>query len=145
MTKKIEYLFDDRIFNNKFSCDLDKCKGACCTVKGTLGAPIDETEILIIEKNKFLDYEATNFFGNEKELFEVLKLLNDGKLLCVENLASTYDTSTRSIRRDFELIKEVCGDVLISPQKGCYQAVQKFILNETLNAQKDDEKGYYVH
>ncbi len=65
---------------------------------------------------------------------EILKLLNDGKLLCVENLASTYDTSTRSIRRDFELIKEVCGDVLISPQKGCYQAVQKFILNETLNA-----------
>lgn len=57
MTDKTEYLFDDRIFNNKFSCDLDKCKGACCTVKGTLGAPIDETEIPIIEKNKFFTYK----------------------------------------------------------------------------------------
>ena len=45
-----EYIIDDRIFDVKFSCDLEKCKGACCTLEGTLGAPILEEEIDKIEK-----------------------------------------------------------------------------------------------
>ena len=52
-------------------------------------------------------------------VIEILKLLNDGKILSIENLAAVYDTSTRSIRRDLELIKEIFGDLLISPKKGC--------------------------
>ncbi|WP_041963746.1 DeoR family transcriptional regulator [Sulfurospirillum cavolei] len=67
-------------------------------------------------------------------VIEILKLLNDGKILCIDNLASSYDTSTRSIRRDLELIKEIFGDLLISPKKGCYQAVEKRVLNDTLNS-----------
>ena len=43
---------DERIYNIKFYCDLNKCKGACCTVKGTLGAPLKKEEIVLIEKNK---------------------------------------------------------------------------------------------
>lgn len=38
-------IIDDRIFEVKFSCDLSRCKGACCTVHGTLGAPIIQDEI----------------------------------------------------------------------------------------------------
>jgi len=42
---------DDRIFELKFSCDLSVCKGACCTVEGTLGAPLKKEELSEIEKN----------------------------------------------------------------------------------------------
>lgn len=34
----------------KFSCDLDRCKGACCTMPGATGAPILEAEIPMLEK-----------------------------------------------------------------------------------------------
>ncbi len=44
MTDK-EYNIDERIFSINFSCDADKCKGACCTVEGTLGAPLNGSEI----------------------------------------------------------------------------------------------------
>jgi predicted DNA-binding transcriptional regulator YafY len=65
---------------------------------------------------------------------QILKELNDGKLLCIESLASSFDTSTRSIRRDFELIRDIFGDIFINPQKGCYQAIQKTVLDETMNS-----------
>ncbi len=67
-------------------------------------------------------------------VIEILKDLDDGKLLCLENLACKYDTSERSIRRDFELIKDIYGDILISPRKGCYQGVSKALLENTLNS-----------
>lgn len=40
-----KYLIDDRIFKTKFLCDLGKCKGACCTLKGAGGAPILDSEV----------------------------------------------------------------------------------------------------
>ncbi len=43
---------DERIYTTKFCCDLIKCKGACCTVKGTLGAPLKESELKVIERYK---------------------------------------------------------------------------------------------
>jgi hypothetical protein len=42
------YLSDD-IAEKQFVCDLEKCKGACCT-EGDLGAPLDEEELAILEK-----------------------------------------------------------------------------------------------
>jgi hypothetical protein len=39
------YRIDDRIYSVKFTCDIDICKGACCTLNGTLGAPLKEEEI----------------------------------------------------------------------------------------------------
>jgi hypothetical protein len=33
-----------------FSCDLKKCKGACCTLESELGAPINKNEIEEIDK-----------------------------------------------------------------------------------------------
>ena len=71
--------------------------------------------------------------SSTKRVIEILKDLNDGKKLCIENLSYNYDTSTRSIRRDFELIKDIFGDILISPQKGCYQVITKTLLDNTLN------------
>ena len=66
----------DEIFSQKFTCDLDKCKGACCTVESEFGAPLTEEEILLIEENyaeveKYLPDEHkqeinTNGFYEEK-------------------------------------------------------------------------------
>jgi len=41
---------DETIFTAEFCCDLSKCRGACCTISGTLGAPTDMEEIPVIEK-----------------------------------------------------------------------------------------------
>jgi predicted DNA-binding transcriptional regulator YafY len=67
-------------------------------------------------------------------VFEIVKALNDGQTVCVDRFAQMYETSTRSIRRDLELIREVFGDILIKRDQGCYQAVSKVVLEKTLNS-----------
>lgn len=42
-------IVDERIPFIKFSCDLETCKGACCTVKGGKGAPLQDFEIFEIQ------------------------------------------------------------------------------------------------
>ena len=64
---------------------------------------------------------------------EILKLLNSGKQVCISNLASNYNVSLRTIRRDFELIKELFGDFL-SKNGDCYRAYKKILLDVVLNA-----------
>jgi len=36
------------VLKTHFSCDLEKCKGACCTFESEFGAPLQEEEIKII-------------------------------------------------------------------------------------------------
>ncbi len=67
-------------------------------------------------------------------VIEILKELDNGKLLCIKNLAYKYNISERSVQRDFELIREVYGDILLSPRKGCYQTASKNLLENTLNS-----------
>jgi hypothetical protein len=38
------------IAETKFACDLNACKGACCTFPGGRGAPLQDDEVLEIEK-----------------------------------------------------------------------------------------------
>ena len=64
---------------------------------------------------------------------EILKHLNEGKKLCVTQLAQTYEVSDRTIRRDFELIRELFGDFM-SKEGECYQAYKKVLLEEVLTA-----------
>jgi len=45
-----EALVSEDIFEKKFVCHLDKCKGQCC-VSGDRGAPLVEDEITIIQNN----------------------------------------------------------------------------------------------
>ncbi len=40
-----DVLIREEIFEVKFSCDLQKCKGACCTLKSDLGAPLKKEEV----------------------------------------------------------------------------------------------------
>ncbi len=37
--------FDVEIFTEPFACDLEQCRGACCTIPGCYGAPLDEREL----------------------------------------------------------------------------------------------------
>ncbi len=43
-------LISTEIFDRKFVCDLNACKGACC-VEGDTGAPLTQDEIAIIERD----------------------------------------------------------------------------------------------
>lgn len=43
-------LINREVFETKFTCDLDKCKGACCTMESEYGAPLTHEEIDIINE-----------------------------------------------------------------------------------------------
>jgi hypothetical protein len=45
-----DVLVRDEIVEIPFSCDLKKCKGACCTLESELGAPVNKVEIDEIRK-----------------------------------------------------------------------------------------------
>jgi hypothetical protein len=49
---------DEDIIEAHFSCDLEKCKGACCTFVGDFGAPVLDEEVGLIEDamNKITPY-----------------------------------------------------------------------------------------
>lgn len=49
MIKVGEVLVSDDIKEKEFVCNLDKCKGACC-VEGDYGAPLEESELKILEE-----------------------------------------------------------------------------------------------
>lgn len=40
-----DILVEDRIASTHFECDLQKCKGACCTFPGEYGAPLLDEEV----------------------------------------------------------------------------------------------------
>jgi hypothetical protein len=40
-----EIFVEERIADLPFACDLTRCKGACCTLKGGRGAPLDDREV----------------------------------------------------------------------------------------------------
>ncbi|MCR4941804.1 MAG: WYL domain-containing protein [Campylobacter sp.] len=67
-------------------------------------------------------------------VIEILRDLQNGRVLSIKNLASYYETSERSIRRDFELIAEIFGDILISPKKGEFAMIQKAVLENVLES-----------
>ena len=58
-------LLDEEIKDIKFSCDLNKCKGACCTFHGDWGAPVSDGEIEILKESvgvvrKYLSKKSLN-------------------------------------------------------------------------------------
>jgi len=45
-----DVMINTEVFDIKFTCDLEKCKGACCTMESEFGAPITAEEVDIIER-----------------------------------------------------------------------------------------------
>ncbi len=56
------------VFEKQFVCDLAACKGACC-VEGSGGAPLDEHEIELLEKN----YETAKKYLSPQSVEEIEK------------------------------------------------------------------------
>lgn len=71
-----DILVDEKIGSTHFSCDLTKCKGACCTFPGEYGAPILESEIESIKKS----YPHAIEYLSEKSLNAIEK---DGLLTVI--------------------------------------------------------------
>jgi hypothetical protein len=44
-----EILIDEELLTEKFCCNLEACKGACCTFPGEFGAPVLDEEKALIE------------------------------------------------------------------------------------------------
>lgn len=40
-----DVILNPELLNQKFTCDLEKCKGACCTMESEFGAPLTQEEI----------------------------------------------------------------------------------------------------
>jgi hypothetical protein len=75
-----DILVRPEIAETKFACDLDKCKGACCTLESEYGAPLLEEEIkkivdVLAKAKKYLPekniqiIEADGFFENKEGEF----------------------------------------------------------------------------
>jgi len=45
-----EAVIDDAVAQASFCCNVRKCKGACCCIEGGRGAPLEDDEVLEIEK-----------------------------------------------------------------------------------------------
>ncbi len=45
-----EAVIDDEVGKESFCCDLRECKGACCTLPGSRGAPLEDNEVLELRK-----------------------------------------------------------------------------------------------
>jgi hypothetical protein len=58
-------LISSEIFEQWFQCDLNKCKGACCTMESAFGAPIKKEEVENIEKNLSI---ITEYLPNEHSI-----------------------------------------------------------------------------
>ena len=49
MFKVHNVILSEDIATTRFACDISRCKGACCVV-GDAGAPVDESEMAVLEK-----------------------------------------------------------------------------------------------
>lgn len=62
----------------------------------------------------------------------IIKYLNEGKKITLENLAMEFDVSDRTIRRDFNVIEQVLGTDFIKKENNLYFAVEKNLLSDIL-------------
>ena len=81
-------LISEDIFDKKFVCDLNACKGECC-VSGDSGAPLDKKELKILDKiydsKTYTKEEILEFCKKYKEFFS--------KYVCFDwqNMFINYD------------------------------------------------------
>ncbi|MCX6153756.1 MAG: DUF3109 family protein [Candidatus Kapabacteria bacterium] len=64
---------EKELLKAKFACDLDKCKGACCTFPGDYGAPVADDEIVSLDlavepAKKYLTENSKNYISNHSYL-----------------------------------------------------------------------------
>lgn len=47
----LDTVVDGALATERFACDLGACKGACCTMPGGRGAPLEDSEVDLIEQS----------------------------------------------------------------------------------------------
>lgn len=87
-----EVVVDDAVTVTDFCCDLKQCKGACCTLEGGRGAPLEDDEVLEIQKaypivKKYLDEENIQTIA-ARGLYEGTK--GDFSTTCIERRACVF-------------------------------------------------------
>ncbi len=65
-----DILITQGVLETKFTCDLSKCKGACCTMESDYGALISEAEIKKIER----DYDIIKEYLPQENIEEIEKI-----------------------------------------------------------------------
>ena len=65
-----EAIVDERLADERFACDVAKCKGACCTLPGGGGAPLQDEEVAELERA----YPAAKKYLSERNLQVVERL-----------------------------------------------------------------------
>ena len=66
-------------------------------------------------------------------ILEMIRELQNGKTLNVDTLAMNYEITDRTIRRDFALIEQIFGDILIHPGTKSYAMVQRNEFQNLIN------------
>jgi hypothetical protein len=70
-----EVLINPEVAETRFSCDLEKCKGACCTLESQYGAPLSAEEIGKIQEilSLVMDYlpQEHKYVIMEKSFYEI--------------------------------------------------------------------------
>ena len=66
-------------------------------------------------------------------ILEMIRELQNGKTLNVDTLAMNYEITDRTIRRDFALIEQIFGDILIHPSTKSYAMVQRNEFQNLIN------------
>lgn len=98
MVRRDLYNIDDvivrkEVFDSCFQCDLSKCKGACCTMESSYGAPVSKEEIDTINyyldlvkpylTKKHIEAIESEGFWEDKEDCLMLKSINDRECVFV--------------------------------------------------------------
>lgn len=83
----MEPIFSKSVQEQPFACDLLKCKGACCTISGGIGAPLRETEVKFVKEFQnltlqFLPQKNQNLILQNKSVEFVN---NQFVLNCIDN------------------------------------------------------------
>ena len=92
-----EAVVEDDVKNASFCCDLQACRGACCTLPGGRGAPLEDDETLEIDKafpaaRKFLSDRSRSFIESHG-MFDGTP--GDFATTCIE-IANACSSSSRT-------------------------------------------------
>lgn len=68
-----------------------------------------------------------------RRVVEIMHRLNEGQAVSVERMARLYDVHVRTIRRDFELIKDIFG-AFVTKEGDAYRAYDKLLLERVLSS-----------
>ena len=85
-------IISDELFEKKFVCDLQSCKGACC-VEGDSGAPLTSKELINIGDN-------LSAIKEEMSLSGLAAIENDDFFYVDDDGEEDYDVEDYSVMRE---------------------------------------------